>query len=631
MTYNNKLRLKAHALALSPRVGKFLKGAASSASNKKYLDWIKTNDTLDDVDRAAIRRHIAALGRKPLISVIMPVFNPPERFLRGAIQSVLDQLYDRWELCIADDRSTQPYVAEMLREYEGRDARIKAVFRDQNGNISACSNSAIALATGDYVALLDHDDALAEHALYMIAVAINEHPSANIIYSDEDKIDEHDQRNTPYFKTDWNPDLFYGQNIINHLGVYRASVVREISGFRLGFEGSQDYDLALRIIERTAPRDIVHIPNILYHWRITSSAVSFSQRHLAWAGAAARGAIREHFARLGIDAEVDSAPDSPHYQRVRRPVPQPAPLVSLIIPTRDKVDLLQQCIDSILFKTAYSPLEVIIVDNGSVEPETHAYLTSVSADSRVQIIKYDQVFNYSAINNFAIRQARGDVIGLINNDIVVINEDWLTEMVSHAVRPEVGAVGAMLYYPDDTVQHAGVVMGIGGVAGHSHKHVPRGHHGYFDRLTLVQNVSAVTGACLLMRREIMDRCRGLDEENLKIAFNDVDLCLRIRALGYRIVWTPHAELYHLESASRGTDMAPEKFERFAREVRWMKNRWGDVLLEDPYYSPNLTLDREDFSLAREMRASKPWIDFLTETISSAEEHHAAALEGKQNG
>ncbi|MGI8740370.1 MAG: glycosyltransferase [Gammaproteobacteria bacterium] len=631
MSYNNKLRLKAHAVALSPRVGEFPKDAASSASNRKYQDWIKANDTLDDDDRAAIKRHIATLARKPLISVIMPVFNPPERFLRSAIQSVLDQLYDHWELCIADDCSTEPYVAGVLREYEGKDRRIKVVVRTENGNISACSNSAIALATGDYFALLDHDDALPEKSLYTVAVAINKHPSANIIYSDEDKIDEHDKRNTPYFKTDWNPDLFYGQNIINHLGVYRASAVKEISGFRLGFEGSQDYDLALRIIERSAPRDIVHIPEILYHWRNTSAAASFSQSQRARAVTAAHTAIREHFARLDIDAEVETAPDSPHYQRIRRSVPQPAPLVSLIIPTKDKVDLLQQCIDSILFKTTYSPLEVIIVDNGSVEPETHAYLTSVSVDSRVQVIDYGQAFNYSAINNFAMRQARGDIIGLINNDIVVINEDWLTELVSHAVRPEVGAVGAMLYYPDDTVQHAGVILGIGGVAGHSHKHVPRGHHGYFDRLTLVQSVSAVTGACLLMRREIIDECGGLDEENLKIAFNDVDLCLRIRALGYRIIWTPHAELYHLESASRGTDTAPEKIERFAREVLWMKDHWGDTLLQDPYYSPNLTLDREDFTLAHETRASRPWINFLTELTSSGERHHAAALEGKQNG
>jgi glycosyltransferase involved in cell wall biosynthesis len=571
-----------------------------------YQSWVERYDTLQDADRAAIRRHIGELEHRPLISVVMPVFNTPEPFLRAAIQSVVAQLYPRWELCIADDRSTEPHVAAVIREYQEKDGRIKAVFRQDNGNICACTNSALELASGEFVALMDHDDVLPAYALYMVAVAINQHPGADAIYSDEDKIDEHGRRHLPYFKPDWNPDLFYCQNMFGHLGVYRASVVKQVQGFRQGFEGSQDYDLTMRVIERIPAKNIVHIPHVLYHWRSTSSPQSFSQNQLPRAVLAAQRAMREHFLRIGVDAQVDSAPGVEHYQRVRRPVPDPAPLVSLIIPTRDKVKLLKQSVHGILAKTSYPHLEVVIVDNGSTETETHEYLCEIQNDRRVRVIDYNREFNYSAINNFAISRCNGELVGLINNDIVVINTGWLSEMVSHAVRPEVGAVGAMLYYPDDTVQHAGIIVGRGGVAGHSHKHFNRGDNGYFGRLKLTQDVSGVTGACLLTRREIFEECGGLDEDNLGVAFNDVDLGLRIRERGYLIVWTPYAEMYHLESATRGLDTALDKVDRFNREIEWMQRRWGSSLLRDPYYNPNLTLDKDDFSPAFPPRVSKPW-------------------------
>ncbi|MBA2490913.1 MAG: glycosyltransferase family 2 protein [Gammaproteobacteria bacterium] len=599
---------------------------------RAYRAWVKRYDTLSDTDREGIELHMNSLFRQPLISVVMPVFNPSERFLRRAIESVMGQSYPCWELCIADDCSTQRHVSRVIREYAGQDKRIKTVFRARNGNISACSNSALALAEGEFVALLDHDDLLAAHALYMVVVAINDNPDADIIYSDEDKIDKRGRRSQPYFKPDWNPDLFLAQNMINHLGVYRTSLVKSVAGFREGFEGSQDYDLALRVIEQSAPDKVIHIPHVLYHWRMGPRLRTFSQTQLARAVNAAQGAVREHLARTGQTATVSAAPGAEHHQRLSWPVPVPPPLVTIIIPTRDQIGLLRQCMDGLLSGTRYAPIEVIVVDNGSEEPQSHEYFREIQNDARVRVVEYDREFNYSAINNFASQQARGELVCLLNNDIVVINEDWLDEMVSHAVRPEVGAVGAMLYYPGNTIQHAGVIVGLGGVAGHSHKYFLRGSPGYFGRLKLAHSLSAVTGACLLTRREVYGECGGLDEKNLKIAFNDVDLCLRIRARGYRIIWTPHAELYHLESASRGADMAPEKAERFRKEVIWMKNRWGDALLCDPGYNPNLTLDREDFSLAYPSRTRKPWDTYVVEMMMSSDEKGSVvALEEQQNG
>jgi glycosyltransferase involved in cell wall biosynthesis len=601
----NKLRLRSLAAKRMGPVLEKVQSSAGLAQNRTYAEWISRYDVLTESDRAEIRRHIALLKRKPLISVVMPVFNTPERFLRSAIQSVVDQLYDHWELCIADDCSTEPHVVSVIREYQAKDERIKAVFREENGHISACSNSALALTKGEFIALMDHDDVLREHALYRVVLTINQSPDADLIYSDEDKIDDDGMRSSPYFKSGWNPDLFCAQNMISHLGVYRAGIVRDVGGFRVGFEGSQDYDLALRVIEQTSPAKIVHIPHVLYHWRHTASSSSFSQRQLQRAVAAAQRAVSEHLERIGVDAMVEPAPGAEQYQRIRRAIPKPAPLVSLIIPTRDKSSLLRQCVDGILSRTDYPAIEVIIVNNGSVERETHEYLRAIQADLRVRVIDYDCEFNYSAINNFAIRQAKGEVVGLINNDVVVINKDWLTELISHAVRPEVGAVGAMLYYPDDTVQHAGIISGLGGIAGHGHRHFRRGDPGYFGRLVLTQNVSGVTGACLLTRREVFEECGGLDEDNLGVAFNDVDLCLKIRQRGYLIVWTPYAQLYHLESASRGTDVSPDKIERFKREITTMQLRWGTLLLEDPYYNPNLSLDKPDFSLSFPPRSRRP--------------------------
>jgi GT2 family glycosyltransferase len=569
-----------------------------------YERWVALYDTLTDQDRVAIRERIERLPRRPLISVVMPVYNVDEIWLRKAIDSVRRQLYPEWELCIADDTSPRPHIRRVLEEYSRLDSRIRVVFRPVNGHISAASNSALELASGEFVALLDHDDELSEHALYMVAEEINAHPDADLIYSDEDGIDEKGRRSSPHFKTDWNPDLFYSFNCISHLGVYRRSVVEAIGGFRIGYEGSQDYDIALRTIARIPAGHIRHIPRILYHWLAIPGSVRHSSSEKEYAHEAARRAIRSDLEGRGIQAEV--LPGYRRFHRVVYPVPDPAPLVSLIVGTRDGLALLRQTVDGILNGTDYQPVEVVIVDNQSAEPETLEYFREIEGDPRVKIVRYDAPFNFSAINNLGVASSSGTLVGLVNNDIKVIDAGWLREMVSHALRPEIGVVGAKLYYANDTIQHAGLVLGIGGTAGHIFRKFPRESPGYFYHAQLIGNYSAMTAACMLMRRELFERAGGLDDANLPVAFNDVDLCLRIRELGYRNLWTPYAELYHLESATRGSDRTAETLPRFQREQQWFRERWGEILGSDPYYSPNLTLEHENSALAFPPRLSNPW-------------------------
>lgn len=560
-----------------------------------YAEWIRRYDQIDAATRNAILERIADFRDPPLISVVMPVHNPGLEWLIDAIESVKNQLYQHWELCIADDLSTDPQIRPLLEQYARNDERIKVVFREKNGHISAASNSALEVATGQWIALLDHDDLLAEHALYCVVDEILRHPSVRMIYSDEDKIDGAGTRYTPYFKCDWNPDLFYSQNMFSHLGVYYKPLVDEVGGFRIGFEGAQDYDLALRCIEQIDASMIRHIPRVLYHWRVHAASTASGADAKPYAMQAGECALNEHFARQCIAGAIEYNGRGGY--RARYQLPPQLPLVSLIIPTRNGFRLIRQCIDSIVAKTTYANYEIIVVDNGSDDPETLAYFESIARDKRIRIQRDERPFNYSALNNAAVEQARGEFVGLINNDIEVIAPEWLSEMVSLASQPGVGAVGAKLLYPNDTLQHGGVVLGVGGVAGHSHKHIPQPYYGYFGRTSLISAYSAVTAACLVIRKTIYEEVAGLDEKNLTVAFNDVDFCLRVREAGYRNVWTPYAELYHHESATRGDENNPEKQARFLSEIRYMQKRWGDCLTNDPAYSPNLTLDHEDFGLA----------------------------------
>ena len=563
-----------------------------------FLRWRERYDFDVERDAERYRAMIEALPRKPLLSVLMPTYNSDLALLEKAVESVRGQLYDNWELCIADDASPKDAVRKALRTYTESDPRIKVVFREANGHISEASNSALELVSGDWVCLLDHDDELRPHALAEAAFAINADPSAQIIYSDEDKIDGEGNRFEPHFKPDYSPELLGSMNYFNHLTIHRTANIRHVGGWRKGYEGSQDYDLVLRII-REIGGDVIHIPKILYHWRAVEGSTARGTGEKSYAWRAGQQALKEHLDATEPDALADvvETPGAPYY-RIVRPLPDPAPRITLIIPTRDKTEILRTAIESILEKTTYPNYDILIVDNGSVETATLDYFDDVTErePTRVRVLSYNAPFNFSAINNFAVGHTDADYVALVNNDVEVISPDWLSEMASLAFLDGVGCVGAKLFFEDDTIQHAGVIAGIGGVAGHSHKYFPRDSAGYFSRLLAPQNLSAVTAACLLVKRSIYLEVGGLNEADLTVAFNDVDFCFKVMKAGYRNAWTPFAELYHYESKSRGQEDNPKKVARFNSEVDYMKRTWGTLIRNDPYYNPNLSLSHEDFSL-----------------------------------
>lgn len=581
---------------------------APRAQNVLYLDWVKRFDTITDEDVIAMQAAFEIMPDKPLISVVMPVYNTPESLLRACIDSVLAQTYPNWELCIADDKSSDPNIRDILLEYEQRDSRVRFVIRTENGHISEASNSALAIAKGKWVALLDHDDLLPPHALFCVADAINRNPDAKIFYSDEDKIDLNGERSNPHFKTDWNERLFFEQNMVSHLGVFETDLVREVGGFRKGYEGSQDHDLVLRLVEKVEPDQIVHIPHILYHWRIVPGSTALGTDEKSYVLSAGVKALEDAIDRRSLKARVDARPDLGYY-KLRLEPPAKEPMVSIVIPTRDGMDVLEPCVRSVLEKTTYSNFEILIVDNQSEKEETLAYFKALEKTPNVRVLPYDDVFNYSAINNYAVSLSKGELVCLLNNDTEVISPEWLSQMVAELSRETVGAVGAKLLYTDGTVQHAGVVLGVGGdmgVAGHGLLSLGGEAGGYFSYALLAREVSAVTAACLLTTREVFDEVGGLNEGALRVAFNDVDFCLKIREAGYKIIWTPHAVLHHHESKSRGLEDTPEKQARFSREVHYMLDRWGELLQHDPYYNPNLSLNAETYSLADQPRVDKPW-------------------------
>ncbi len=529
---------------------------------------------------------------EPKISIAVPTFNTPREFLIEMIESVLSQTYNKWELCIADGGSRGPYLKDILTSYALKDERIKVRFLDGNKGIAGNSNGAISLATGDFIALLDHDDLLAPFALFEVVKAINENPEADFIYSDEDKISEDGNcRCDPHFKPDYAPDTLRSYNYICHLSVIRRCLGEAVGWFRYGFDGSQDYDLFLRTLEKAVR--VVHLPKILYHWRVSSSSAAGNTSAKTYAYEAAKRALNDHLKRTGTDGEAHFDSSTCTY-RIKYAC-KSTPLVSIVIPNRDHAEDLKRCISSIETST-YRNFIITIVENGSQEKEVFELYEELTKKDNIQVVRWQKPFNYAAINNYAVPFTSGEVLLFLNNDIEVISPDWMEELLGHALRHEIGAVGAKLYYPDDTIQHAGVILGLGGVAGHSHKHFARDSNGYCYRPKIVQNLSAVTAACLMMRRTVFKEIGGFDEK-YSHAFNDVDLCLRIRERGYLIVFTPHAELYHYESKSRGYEDTPEKQKRFKGEIELFQQKWKHVLERgDPYYSPNLTLVREDFSI-----------------------------------
>ena len=564
------------------------------SKDNQYQQWLNKHYP-QTADLEKMKAQLPMLSYQPTISIITPIYNPSEQFLREAIESVRQQVYPNWELCLADDLSTQPYVKRVLQEYAHKDNRIKVVFREENGHISRASNSALAIAEGEYIALLDHDDALAPHALFEVVSLLNRHPEADMIYTDEDKIDRDNIHREPFFKMDWCPDSFLSRMYTCHLGVYRRSLVTEIGNFRVGFEGSQDYDLVLRFTEKTDK--IFHIPNILYHWRIHAESAAADPGAKPYAYEASHKAISEALSRRNEPGQVDPFPGFPGLYTIRYEITTKK-LVSIIIPTKDLATTLHTCLQSIFDKTTYPNYEVILIDNGSKEEETFKcfdYWQKQEPD-RFKCYRYDIPFNYSQINNYAVEKAQGEYLLFLNNDTEVTTIDWIEAMVEQAQRPSIGAVGALLLYPDDTIQHAGVVLGIGGVAGHSHKYLPSLLPGYISQAITTNNYSAVTGACLMCRREVFEEVGGF-EEKLTVAFNDIDFCLKLIERGYRNIYLPHVVLYHYESKSRGLEDTAEKQIRFRQEIDYMQSKWQPLLDNDPCYNPHLSKDREDYSIS----------------------------------
>ncbi|WP_193186381.1 glycosyltransferase [Nisaea sediminum] len=563
----------------------------------QYQEWLGKRAALEET-RAPVT---AAASDTPLFSVLLPVYNPEPGHLRDAIASVLEQSFDDWELCLADDASTDADVIRVLKEAAAQEPRVKLVLRPENGHISAASNSALEIARGTFIGLLDHDDCLAPDALAEMARALAAHPELDLIYSDEDKIDDQGTRFSPHFKPAWDPDLSLVSNYICHLSVIRRSLAEEVGGFRLGLEGSQDHDLVQRVAERSAPERIGHVPRILYHWRATANSTAASVETKPYALAATGRVIRDALERRGSDARAELRGGR---WRLVRPLPADA-RVSVVIPTKNRLGLLRTCIDGLLDQTDYPDLEIRIVDNGSDDGATLRYLDGLERRANVTVLKDAGAFNFSRLSNLGAAGATGAYICFLNNDIEPANPDWLREMVAESARPEIGLVGAKLLYPDRSVQHAGIALAGAHVARHTNLKIAENDGGYWGRATQAQNLSAVTGACMVMRREIFEKIGGFDEA-LAVDFGDIDLCLRVRRAGYRVLWTPHAVLVHHESASRGTVITPEKAALYDKERAFMVERWGALLEDDPAYNPNLSItpERPAFALPEEPRAIK---------------------------
>ncbi|BDR54114.1 hypothetical protein KIMH_02250 [Bombiscardovia apis] len=546
-------------------------------------------------DPAQVRAQVAAFKQQPVISLLVPVYNVDPHWLELCVNSVREQYYPNWELCLADDCSTDERIKPILEAYAQQDPRIKVVFRKENGHISRSSNSALELATGEFVALLDNDDELAPQALFEVVKRLNEKPDTDLIYSDEDKEDEEGHRSDPHFKPDYAPDLLLSTNYISHLGVYRRSIVEKIGGFRPGYEGSQDYDMVLRFVEQTSPERIQHIAKVLYHWRTLASSTASGSGAKNYASDAGLRALQSAMERRGTGAQVVSAGPSGIYN-VHYPV-SGDDMVSVIIPTKDGYDNIERCLDSIIAKTTYSNYEVIIADNGSTNPAMHKLYSHYQElmGSKLRIEEIDIPFNYSRINNIAASKARGKFLLFLNDDTQVISPHWMTRMVSFAQMKRVGVVGAKLYYPIETIQHAGIVLGLGGVAGHIQAGCPRTHLGYFGRLVENVNYYAMTAACCMVKAEDFQAVGGFDED-MAVAYNDVDLCIRIHdELGRDNVWAHEVELYHYESLTRGYDVkSAEKKARLDREAAKFRERYATIVDNDPYYNPNLSRTSGNF-------------------------------------
>lgn len=554
-----------------------------------YAKW-REGDFLTDKERQDQKKR---KWKQPVkISVLVPAYRTPESYLRQMIESVQAQTYENWELCIADGSGKEESLEKIVSQYAAKDSRIRYQLLDKNEGISGNTNAAIRMASGEYLAFFDHDDLLAEDALYEAARAIEEQ-KAELIYTDEDKVradlSEYFQ---PHFKPDYNPDLLCANNYICHLVVVKKELADRVGGLRKEFDGAQDHDFLLRITER-ADR-IVHIPKVLYHWRIHKASTADNPASKLYAYQAGQKAISEHLKRLGLEAEVSQTKDFGFY-RVSYPV-QGTPLVSIVIPNKDEKDTLKACLESIKEKTTYPSYEIVIVENNSQTSEIFEYYKEIDGKDGIRVVTWKEPFNYSKINNFGFQYAKGDYVICLNNDITVITPSWIEEMLGYCQRPGTGIVGVRLYFPDDTIQHAGIIVGMGGCAGSLFVGMNRKRTGYMHKAALVQDLSAVTAACMMVKREAFEAAGGF-EESLAVAFNDVDFCLKVRRAGYLVVYNPYAELYHYESKTRGLEDSPEKQRRFQSEIEYMRCHWLDILKRgDPYYNRNFSLKDCNYSI-----------------------------------
>lgn len=551
-----------------------------------------------DASRAA--ELMRTLSRLPTFSIIMPVYNTDPRWLHDAIESLRNQYYEKWELCIVDDCSDKPETLQYLAQLD--DPRIRQQRMESNAGIARTTNAALALATGEYIGLLDHDDVLTRDAL-LENVLVLQDPHVDLIYSDEDKMDVDGDCHGPVYKPDYSPDYLFSNNYFCHFTVVARELVDRVGGLHYGYDGAQDFDLVLRLTEKA--RKVHHIPKVLYHWRMVPSSTAATAGAKPYTWEAGRRALTDALQRRDIDGRVDLGP-YPNTYHVRRTV-KGSPLVSIVIPFRDEAALLQQCVDSILDKSTWKNFELVLVDNQSAHPQTAAVLARLKqGDARVRVLRYDHPFNYSALHNWVVPKLKGEMLLLLNNDTQVISTDWIESLLEHAQRPEVGVVGCRLLYPDETIQHAGVIVGIGSFAGHAHHLVPGDHPGYMAKPHLLQNVSAVTFACAMMRMELYRELGGLDEKNLGVAYNDVDFCLRAMEKGYLNVFTPHAELYHHESKTRGSENDDVKKARFAAETDYMRRRYRSLLERgDPFYNINFRSDGNSYEADPGYTASFP--------------------------
>lgn len=572
-----------------------------------YGPWFEKYRAGDE-ELARQRKQAQQMAYRPLISVVVPCYRTPEKYLTEMLDSVRAQSYDRWQLCLADATPTDE-VAQIVAGYCKEHAEFRICYHhlEENKGIADNTNAGMALAEGEWIGLLDHDDLLAPEALYEMAALMNREPQTEVIYSDEDQVEETKQgykHFKPHFKPDFSPDLLRSNNYITHFFCVKREVVQKTGGMRREFDGAQDYDFILRCVELAAK--VGHVPRVLYHWRVHSNSTADNPMSKTYAYDAGQRALQEHLKRVGQPGEVSQ---SIHYgfYRVKYPVAG-NPLVSILIPNKDQADTLQRCIGS-LQKSTWKNYELIIIENNSQEEETFCYYRKLckmdengcgegrlSGGTAVRIVTWKGEFNYSAINNFGASYARGEYFVLLNNDIEMITEDWMEEMLGNCQRPEVGIVGARLYYPDNTVQHAGIVVGIDGIAANMFPGLRRGQEGYYHKAAIQLNYSAVTAACLMVSREIYENVHGL-EEKLSVAFNDLDFCLRVRREGYLVVYNPYVEAYHYESKSRGREDTKEKVRRFGEEIEFIRTRWIQLLKEgDPCYNPNFSLKKCNYSL-----------------------------------